>query len=365
MDPMPINLREFEERAEQVLDRATWEFIAGGALDELTLRRNRAAFEAVTLRPRRMVDVRKRDLRTTVLGQEISFPVMIAPTGVHGRAHPDGEIATARAAGAAGTLMALGTGATCSIEDVAAVATGPLWFQLYHCGVELTEMLLRRAEAAGYAAVCITVDVPIQGTGKERDRRNEFRPLIGLELANFVGERAGLGLIPGAPETSQWVRPPIRPLTWADIPWLRSLTRLPIVLKGIMTWEDARLCVEYGIDGIVVSNHCGRVTDGLAATIEALPEVADAAGGACEVYLDGGIRRGGDVLKALALGARTVMIGRPFWWGLAVAGEAGVRAVLEILRRELDEAMMFCGKSSVAAIDRSLVQRPTAEAVRA
>lgn len=360
MDEMPINLHEFEARAQQVLDRATWEFVAGGALDELTLRRNRTAFQEITLRPRRMIDVRSRDLRTTILGEPISFPVMVAPTGVLCRAHPDGELAVARAAGEAGTLMVLGTGATKSIEEVAAVATGPLWFQLYHCGAELSEMLIRRAEAARFRAICVTVDVPLQGTGKERDRRNQFRPLVGVELANFVGERAGLGLVPGAPETSQWVRPPIQPLTWADIRWLRSLTRLPIVLKGIMTWEDARLCVEHGIDGIVVSNHGGRVTDSVAATIEVLPEVVDAVGGSCEVYLDGGVRRGSDVLKALALGARGVFIGRPVWWGLAVAGEAGVRAVLEILRRELDEAMMFCGKRSVTEIDRALVRLLTA-----
>jgi isopentenyl diphosphate isomerase/L-lactate dehydrogenase-like FMN-dependent dehydrogenase len=359
MEPLPVNVREFEARAEQALDRTTWEFIAGGALDEFTLRRNRSAFESILLRPRRLIDVRSRDLSTTVLGERISFPVMIAPTGVHGRAHPDGEVATARAAGSAGTLMSLGTGATCSIEDVAAVATGPLWFQLYHCGDDLTEMLIRRAEAAGYSAICVTVDVPVQGTGKERDRRNEFKPLIGVELANFVGERAGLGLVHGEPRSSQWVRPPIRPVTWEKIAWLRSLTRLPIVLKGIMTWEDAKLCAEHGIDGILVSNHGGRVVDSVAATIEVLPEVVDAAGGACEVYLDGGIRRGSDALKALALGARAVLIGRPFWYGLAVAGEEGVRAVLEILRRELDEAMMFCGKSCIAEIDRSVVSVPT------
>jgi 4-hydroxymandelate oxidase len=200
--------------------------------------------------------------------------------------------------------------------------------------------------------------VPVQGTGKERDRRNEFRPLIGVELANFVGERAGLGLVAGDPQTSQWVRPPIRPVTWAMIGWLRSLTKLPIVLKGIMTGEDARLAAEHGIDGIVVSNHGGRVIDSVQGTIEVLPEVVDGAGGALEVYLDGGIRRGSDVLKALALGARAVLVGRPFWYGLAVAGEAGVLEVLEILRRELDEAMMFCGKTSVAEVDRSVVRLP-------
>lgn len=358
MAGLPVNVNEFEARAEQVLDGATWEFIAGGALDEQTLRRNRSSFEEILLRPRRLVDVRQRDTATTVLGRSISFPVMIAPTGVHKRAHADGELATARAAGAAGTLMSLGTGGTCSIEQIAAAASGPLWFQLYHCGEDLTEMLLRRAEAAGYAAICVTVDVPIQGTGKERDRRNEFKPLIGVELANFIGEIAGLGLVAGDPQSSQWVRPPIRPVTWAMIGWLRSLTSLPIVLKGIMTWEDAKLAVEHGIDGVIVSNHGGRVIDSVPATIEVLPEVVDAAGGALEVYLDGGVRRGSDVLKALALGARAVLIGRPFWYGLAVAGEEGVRKVLEILRREFDEAMLFCGKTCVAEIDRSVVRLP-------
>jgi 4-hydroxymandelate oxidase len=303
-----------------------------------------------------MVDVRNLDLSTTVLGQPISFPVMIAPTGVHKHGHPDGELATCKAAGAAGTLMSLGTGGSYSIEAVKDVSSGPLWFQIYHCGRNLSEMLVRRAEAAGYSAICITVDVPVQGLGKEKDRRNGFKPLIGLELANFVGEKGGIGLIPGAPESSQWVRPPQQPVTWEEVAWFRSLTSLPIVLKGIMTAEDAADCVRHGIEGIVVSNHGGRVLDGVQGTAEVLPEIVDAVNGRCEVYLDGGVRRGTDVLKALALGARAVLIGRPFWYGLAVDGEAGVRNILEILRSELRHAAAFAGRPTIASIDRSLVK---------
>lgn len=321
------------------------------------MRRNRTALEAIALRPRFLVDISHRDLSTTVLGQKISFPVMIAPAGGQQYAHPDGELATARATGAAGTIMVLSTTSNYSLEEVAQAATGPLWFQLYHRGRELTEMLVHRAEEAGYSAICLTVDTPVRSP-KERDLRNRFARPKGLELGNFVGEAAMLGLVPGTPEAHFWDPPYSPPLTWADMGWLRSLTSLPLVLKGIRTGEDAGLCVEHGINAIIVSNHGGRQIDGTLSAIETLPEVVEAVDGRTEVLMDSGIRRGIDVLKALALGARAVLIGRPFLWGLAVDGEAGVRKVLELLRQELDRAIGYCGRTTIESIDHSLVDTP-------
>lgn len=350
-----INLHDFEARARAALPDAVWNRVEGGAEDEITLRRNREAFEKLTLRPRVLLDVAKRDLSVTVLGTPISFPVMIAPAGTQRTVHPDGELATARAAGAAGTIMALSTSSSRTIEEVAESATGPLWFQLYHYGRELTRMLLERAVAAGYCALCITADVPAGTIVSERELRDGYRRQLGVEYANFTCEAAGLGLVSGTPPAAHWERPHPIPITWSDIEWIRSMTALPIVLKGIMTAEDARIAVEYGMEAIIVSNHGGRTLDGQAATVDTLPEVVQAIQGRCEVYVDGGIRRGTDVLKALALGADAVLIGRPLYWGLAVGGEAGVRRVLEILREEMGRAMAYSGRASVASIDPTLV----------
>ena len=358
-----INLHVFEARAKEVLPDAVWNRLEGGAEDEITLRRNREAFERLTLRPRVLRDVAERDLSVTVLGRLISFPVMIDPTGPQRTVHPDGELATARAAGAAGTIMALSTASSYAIEEVAGAATGPLWFQLYHYGNELTPMLIERAEAAGYCALCVTADVPAGTMGHhsfvfDRERRGGYRRQLGVEFANFTCEAAGLGLVSGTPAAMLWERPHLIPITWSEIEWFRSMTTLPIVLKGIMTAEDAKMAVEHGIEAIIVSNHGGRTLDCQAATIDTLPEVVQAIEGRCEVYMDGGIRRGTDVLKALALGADAVLIGRPLYWGLAVDGEAGVKRVLDILRDEMARAMAYAGRVSVASIDRSLVERP-------
>ena len=353
----PINLFDFEARAKQSLPHHIWEFIEAGAFDEITTKRNRAALDAVALRPRFLVDIQNRDLSTTVLGQKISFPVMIAPAGGHKVAHPEGELATARAASAAGTIMALSTSSNYSMEEVARAGTGPLWFQLYHRGYDLTEMLVHRAEEAGYIAICLTVDTPLPGT-KERDIRNQYVRPRGLELANFVGEQAMQGLISGTDEASDWEQPRFPTLTWSELGWLRTLTSLPLVIKGIRTAEDARLCVESGVDGILVSNHGGRQIDGTLSSVETLPEIVEAVKGQAEIYLDGGIRRGADVLRALALGARAVLIGRPLFWGLAVDGEDGVRMVLELLRQELDRAMGYCGVTNIESVNRSLVALP-------
>ena len=353
-----INLHDFETRAKEALPDAVWNRVEGGAEDEITLRRNREAFERLTLRPRVLLDVAERDLSVTVLGRSISFPVMLAPAGTQRTVHPDGELAAARAAGAAGTIMALGTSSSCTIEEVAGAATGPLWFQLYHYGNELTPMLIERAEAAGYCALCVTADVSAGTIVLERERRDGYRRQLGVEYANFTCEAGGLGLVSGTPAAMLWERPHPIPITWSDIEWFRSMTTLPIVLKGVMTAEDARTAVEHGIEAIIVSNHGGRTLDCQAATIDTLPEVVHAVEGRCEVYVDGGIRRGTDVLKALALGADAVLIGRPLYWGLAVDGETGVKRVLDILRDEMDRAMAYAGRASVASIDRSLVERP-------
>ena len=353
----PINLFDFEARAKEVLPSHIWDFIEAGAFDEITTRRNRTALDAIALRPRFLVGIEKRDLSTTVLGRKISFPVMISPAGGHAVAHPDGELATARAAGAAGTIMALSIASNYNMEEVARAATGPLWLNLFHRGYDLTETLVRRAEEAGYAAICLTVDTPLPAP-KERDIRNRYRRPWGLELANFVGEEAGLGLVSGSDEARGWEQPDFPALTWSELDWLRSLTSLPLVMKGVRTAEDARLCVENGVNGIQVSNHGGRQMDSTLSAIETLPEIVDAAGGRAEIYLDSGIRRGADVLRALALGARAVLIGRPLFWGLAVNGDAGVRMVLEILRQELDRAMGFCGVTDLESIKRSLVSLP-------
>jgi 4-hydroxymandelate oxidase len=278
---------------------------------------------------------------------------LIAPTAMHRLAHPDGEAATARAAAAAETVMILSTISTISMEDVAAAGSGPKWFQLYvHRDRDLTATLVKRAHEAGYSAIVLTVDVPFLGR-RLRDERNDFTLPPGLGLANLEGIP-----LPAEPGSNLWryFAAQIDPsVTWEDVAWLRSLSPLPVVLKGILTAEDAVLGVEAGAAGIVVSNHGGRQLDGVAAALDALPEVLEAVGDSCEVYVDGGVRRGTDVLKALGLGARAVLIGRPVLWGLAVDGEAGVTTVLAMLREELRMAMALAGRTSVAAIDSSVI----------
>lgn len=343
----PINLFEYEALAQQRMEPSAWDFYQGGSDDEVTLRANRSAFERIRLRPRVLVDVSEIDMQTTVLGTSISMPIMVAPTATHCVAYPDGECATVRGVGAARTLMTASTVATRTMEDIMAAGKEvecPLWFQLYvQQDLSLSEGLIRRAEMAGYRAIVLTVDLPRLGN-REKDKRNLFvNPPPPHRPANFVDEVARL--VPFSQK-----------LTWQSLTWLRSLTRLPLLLKGVLTAEDALLAVEHGVDGIVVSNHGGRQLDGALATIEALPEVADAVAGRCEVYMDGGIRRGTDILKALALGARAVLIGRPILWGLTVNGSDGVTDVLEILRSELELAMVLAGRPTLASIDRSLVK---------
>lgn len=346
----PINLNEYEALARERIDPAGWDYYAGGSDDEVTLRANRTAFERIRLRPRMLVNTETIDMHTTVLGTPISMPLMIAPSACHCIAHPEGECDTARGAGAAHTLMVASTTATRSIEEIAQAATGPLWFQLYvYAGVAVSERLVRRAEAAGYRAIVLTVDLPRLGKRERELRRQWTIPPPPYREANFVDDIV-------FEEKNPTRQPHVNLLTWDAIAWLRGITALPLLVKGILTAEDALIALEHGVDGIIVSNHGGRQLDGALASIEALPEVVDAVAGRCEVYMDGGIRRGTDILKALALGARAVLVGRPALWGLAVNGHEGVRDVLELLRAELDLAMALSGQPTLASINRSLVK---------
>ena len=356
----PFNLWDFEARAKQVLPPHIWDFIECGAWDEITVKRNRAALDAAALRPRFLVDVSELQTSTTVLGKKISFPVMIAPAGGLAVIYPDAELAIARAVGAAGTMMGLSMFSHNTIEEVAEAASTPLWYQLFHCGKEIDEIMVRRAEEAGYAAICLCVDIPIRDGGfTQRDSKNKLDMVMSPELKNFRGKYAEMIAGPGNEKVWNFQgRLPFEPPTWKDVEWLRSITPLPLVIKGIRTAEDAKLCVESGAEAIVVSNHGAKQIDGTLSSIETMPEIADAVGGSLELYMDSGVRRGADVLRALALGARAVFIGRPQFWGLAVDGEAGVRGVLDILRRELELAMAYCGVTDVENVNRGVVALP-------
>ncbi len=354
----PLTVDEYEQIARERMDPAAYDYYAGAAGDEQTLADNRLGFDRLKLRPRVLVDVSAIDMRTSVAGHTIDFPVMLAPTAFNRLANEQGEMAAARAAGAAGTLMIASTLSTCSLEEIATAATGPLWFQLYvYKDRGMTEELVARAEASGYKALVLTVDTPLLGR-RFRDVRNQFVLPEGISMKNFAL---------AATQAARWGRHSSfsayvhdlfdATLSWEAVEWLRSRTKLPIILKGIMTGEDAALAVRSGVDGIVVSNHGGRQLDGAAATIDALPEVVDAVGGRIDVLMDGGVRRGSDVLKAVALGARAVLIGRPYLWALAASGEQGVRDVLTLLRDELRLAMALAGRPTIASIDRSVLQR--------
>jgi isopentenyl diphosphate isomerase/L-lactate dehydrogenase-like FMN-dependent dehydrogenase len=333
----PINIFDYEPLAKARMEPSAWDYYQSGSDDEVTQRANRAAFERIQLRPRVLVDVSACDMRTTVLDTPIRMPILIAPTAFHSLAHPAGECATAQAAGRSGTLMVVSSSSTRSLEDIAREASGPLWFQLYVHGHKSAEELVHQATEAGYRALVVTVDSPRWGR-KERSIRSGFRVPL---KANFTDAEATVDVLP---------------LTWESLTWIRSLTSLPLVLKGILTAEDAVLAVKHGVDGIIVSNHGGRQLDTAIASIDALPEVVEAVSGSCEVYLDGGIRRGTDILKALALGARAVLVGRPILWGLAANGADGVGYVLELLRTELELAMALSGRPTIESIDRSLVR---------
>ncbi|NWV42720.1 HAOX2 oxidase, partial [Grantiella picta] len=328
-----VCLSDFEAYAKKYLPKIAWDYFAAGADDCTTRDENILAYKRIRFRPRMLRDVSVMDIRTKILGTEISFPVGIAPTGFHQLAWPDGEKSTAKAARAMNTCYIASTYSTCTLEEISAAAPGGLrWFQLYiHRNRAASQQLVQRAEALGFQALVLTTDVPY--TGKRRDDvRNGFRLPPHMKVKNLekAFEVCKMSLLDPS-------------VTWNDIYWLQSLTRLPVIIKGILTREDAELAVRHGVQGIIVSNHGGRQLDEVPATIDALVEVVEAVRGRVEVYVDGGIRKGSDVLKALALGAKCVFIGRPALWGLAYKGEDGLQDVLRILQDEFRLSMALAG----------------------
>ena len=348
---MLLNVRDYEREAARVLDAGAFGYFAGGAGDEVTLRDNIEAFSRWQLRPRVLVDAGEVTTATTVLGREVSMPVLVAPIAFQRLAHAEAEVATARAAADRGTVMCQSTLASVTPAELATAAPDAhLWFQLYWSRDRaFTADLLAGVVEAGFEAVVFTVDFPVAGR-RERDVRGAFALPTDLSLPNIPDPlarqdfHADLGKIVDAT------------LTWRDLEWLRETCPLPLLLKGILTAEDALLAAEHGAAGVVVSNHGGRQLDGVPAALDALPEVVEAVGEGVEVLLDGGVRRGTDVVKALALGARALLVGRPVIWGLAVGGEPGVREVLELLRRELELGLTLLGCRSPADVTRAHVK---------
>ncbi|XP_023253119.1 hydroxyacid oxidase 1 [Seriola lalandi dorsalis] len=366
MSEQRVCVSDFEKEARKVLPKAVYDYYRSGADEQKTLGDNVAAFNRWYLVPRVLRDVSSVDLSVSVLGQRLSMPLCVAATAMQRMAHPEGETATARACRAVGTGMMLSSWATSTIEEVMSAMTasahggGVLWLQLYiYKDRELTLSLVRRAEEAGYKAIFVTVDTPYLGRRWD-DMRNRFKLPPHLSMSNFstaslafsegnYGNDSGLAV---------YVAKAIDPtLCWDDISWLKKHTHLPVIVKGVLNGEDAVQAVNHGVSGILVSNHGARQLDGVPATLDVLEEVVQAVQGRCDVYLDGGVRRGTDVLKALALGAKAVFIGRPVLWGLACQGEQGVIELLELLKEELQLAMALSGCRSVSEVNRSLVRR--------
>jgi 4-hydroxymandelate oxidase len=357
-----LSLRELEAEARCRLDRVVYDFFAGGAEDEITVRANESAFGAIGLVPRVLQPGEPRSIDVTLVGSRMSMPVVIAPTAFHRLAHPDGERATARAAARSGTVMIVSMAATVAIEeiaaaarDAAAAADGPdLWFQLYiQPDLGFTEAIVRRAEAAGCTTLVVSVDSAAFGR-RERDLRNGFLDLPpGMCCENMRTRLADGQSGPARP----FVFSP--ELSWEHIDWLRRKTKLKLVLKGVAHPDDARLAAQRGVDGLLVSNHGGRQLDTVPAAIELLPAIAHAVASSIPLLVDGGVRRGTDIVKAVALGASAVAIGRPVRWGLAVDGEEGVVKVLEMLRAELERALALCGCHALHQITRDLARVPT------
>jgi 4-hydroxymandelate oxidase len=332
-----LSLFEFETEAHNRLPHGAWERISGGAADEITLRWNREAYDHIRLKPRILVDVSKLDTRVTLFGQELPFPILLAPTGGQRFVHPEGELAAARGAASANAIYVISSSASMKVEDIARSTQGPVWFQLYvQKDRTFTRDLVQRAEDSGCRALCVTVDSPTFGA-----RNREYRARKELperELPNLKGK--------------DYLDPS---LTWKDIDWLRSFARRPVLLKGVLNPDDAATAVKAGVSGLVVSNHGARNLDTVPATIDALPLVCEKVAGHVPVLVDGGIRRGTDIIKAFALGASAVQIGRPYLWGLGISGAEGVTRVVEILRNEFEIAMALTGRPTIASIDRSVL----------
>lgn len=344
-----ININDYEETARRKLDPAAFAFIAGGAWDEITLRENVRAFQGHKLRPRVLVDISSVDTATEMLGTPVSMPVALAPAAFQGLAHPEAEIAPTGAAASRNVIFTLAAMSSCSLEEVAASAPGPRWFQLYvHKDRDVSKDLLQRASGSGFEAVMVTVDAPIAGY-RERELRSGFTLPPG-GMGSFADiDPGGRALIPFITSLHD------QSLTWDDLGWIRSAAGLPLIVKGILTGEDAGLAVEHGADAIVVSNHGGRQLDNVPASIDVLEEVVDATQGRVEVYLDGGVRRGTDVVAALALGARGVLLCRPYLFAMAADGRRGIETMLDILQDEIRRAMGLLGAASPDKITRSHV----------
>ncbi|XP_020505277.1 hydroxyacid oxidase 1 [Labrus bergylta] len=366
MSMQRVCVSDFEKEARKILPKAVYDYYHSGADEQHTLADNEAAFNRWNLVPRVLRDVSTVDLSVSLLGQKLSMPICVAATAMQRMAHPEGEIATARACQTLGTGMMLSSWATSTIEEVMSAVIDSqdggcvLWLQLYiYKDRELTLSLVRRAEAAGYKAIFVTVDTPYLGRRWD-DMRNHFKLPPHLSMSNFstaslafsegnYGKDSGLAV---------YVAKSIDPtLCWDDITWLKKQTHLPVIVKGVLNGEDAVQALKYGVDGILVSNHGARQLDGVPATLDVLEEVVKAVQGRCDVYLDGGVRRGTDVLKAIALGAKAVFIGRPVLWGLACEGEQGVTDLLEVLKEELRLAMALTGCRSLSEVSRSHVRR--------
>jgi isopentenyl diphosphate isomerase/L-lactate dehydrogenase-like FMN-dependent dehydrogenase len=378
-----INIEDLRRLAQARLPKVVFDYLDGGAEDEITLRGNRSAFSEVIFRPRNAVDLRDCDLRVQVLGSTLAFPALLAPVGYSRLMHPGGEVAAARAADSAGLAYILSTISGYRLEDVKAATNGTAWFQLYLVGGrEVAEGSIERARVAGFSALVVTIDTPVGGM-RERDRRNGMKELLGESIfskAPFVpqilarpGWLAAFLMDGGLPKLANIIIPGKGPLplvdvstalahtavTWEDFRWIRDLWRGPIVVKGVLTPGDAKRAVEVGAEAIVVSNHGGRQLDGVSPTLSALPGIVEAVNGQTEVLMDGGIRRGSDIVKAICLGARAVLIGRAYAYGLAAAGAAGVTRAIEILRADTERTLRFLGAPSIQALDRSYVDVPS------
>lgn len=347
-----LSVWDLKAMAQERLPLAAWTNIVGASADEITMGWNRKSYDEIRLRPRVMVDPRKIDMTTSLFGQTLNVPILLAPTGGHRSTHPEGELATVRGAGQAGVIMVVSTVSSTPVEEIAALATQPLWFQLYILrDRSLTRDLVQRAEAAGCRVLCVTVDSTTTGP-RNRQNRGRFRgiPGGGRGLPHLQGMKR-----PDTIESDIFSSARDPNVTWKDVDWLRSMTRMPLVLKGVLDPADAERAVQEGVEGIIVSNHGGRNLDTSQATVTALPEIVERVDGRVPILVDGGVRRGTDVLKAIALGARAVLIGRPYRYGLAAGGAPGVARAVNILKRELEMAMASTGRITIAQIDRSVL----------
>lgn len=363
---LPVSYTEWENRAEKILAAGPFGYVHGGAGAGDTMKANEAAFKKWVIRPRVCRDITKRDISTTLFGNKLSVPILLAPIGVNTILHPEGELAAARAAAKEGVTYILSNVSSFSMEEVAKeMGEAPRWFQLYPpMDEELSKSFLKRAEEAGYSAVVVTLDSTLLGW-RETDLHNGYLPFIkGHGLGNYLSDPVFKSQFQSAPtkDNQEAVQKILDEgnntfFTWKEVEQLKKWTKLPVLLKGLTHPEDALLAIEHGVDGIVVSNHGGRQLDGAIATLDALPAIAEAVNGRIPILLDSGVRRGADVLKALALGASAVLIGRPYAYGLAVAGESGVREVLQHMIAEFDLQLAIAGRSSIKEIDRSLIMR--------